>query len=121
MNTLNTILDKLDLFATLQKDWDDDGAEIIESDVINTAKEFLKTLYKQKEPIYHPEVDPCCNGTIDISWHTENQQILINIKKGGKTIGYYGENKENNSVIKNTISFENIHIELLPWLKLIYG
>ena len=94
MNILDTVIKRLDSFSLLETDWDQDGAEIIDTNVINTAKEFLKALYSQKELLYHPEVDPCCNGTIDILWHTDNHQLLINIKKDCKTIGYYGENKK---------------------------
>lgn len=120
MSTLNELFKRLEIFSTLEKDWDDDGAETINSNVINTVKEFLTTLYNQTTLLYHPEINPCPDGSIDMSWHTDNQQLLINFKKDGETIGYYGENKNNNTTIKNTIIKNSIGVELLPWMKWVY-
>jgi len=88
----------------LEDNWDYLGASSISQDLYMETIRFLLMysmyIYEnyQKTVIQSPEINPCSNGTIDLSWRTQKARMLINVKKKGDVFlasfyGYYTENR----------------------------
>jgi hypothetical protein len=66
--------------------WDGENALPITNEIDTKAIDFIKA-----NCVNHmlPDINPCCDNTIDLSWRTENVRLLINI--ASDKISYYGD------------------------------
>lgn len=107
----------------LQDDWDDNGAIPIKKIVYNTALEFLinysNALDQKGFLLKTPEINPCRNGSVDLSWRTNNARMLINIQETPKGIlaYYYGDINKGDEPIKGNVQTEKIASHLLVWME----
>ena len=108
----------------LKMGWDSENAKIIDSNIWETAVIFLiqysSYIFQEFNGIIEtPEINPCIDGSIDMSWRTLKFRLLINIKKSDqKTIAYYyGDQYNNINPIKGNVTTEVITEYLAVWMK----
>jgi hypothetical protein len=107
----------------LQEGWDDNRARKISSEIWTTSAKFLlryaEFVKKNLETIIEPpEINPCINGSIDLSWRTKGARLLINIRREGNDLlaFYYGD-KYNKEAIKGAVSTIGVESHLGIWMK----
>jgi hypothetical protein len=81
----------------LEPDWDGTGSDAYDADTWNAATGFLaaQAAYalnaRAKIPV--PDIAPGPNGSIDLVWQEADFRLLLNVPRGGKSIGYWGQNR----------------------------
>ena len=109
----------------LEKDWDSEGAVKIDINIFLSSIKFLveysNYIYRNRGlVIASPEINPCINGTIDLSWRTSKVRLLINIRFSelkAMSAYYYGDFYNNMSPIKGSISVNEFSEFLAIWMK----
>ena len=122
---LENLIKKANRILELKFDWDDDGAEPIDSKLFGTTITFLRDYYYYllknfNNQISLPEISPCPDGSIDLDWHTPNAQLLINISKNnekGDFIAHYYGDRFNDEVTKGSIPTHTFSESLAVWMK----
>lgn len=84
--------------------------------LVDYSSEIFKT---SQIIIPSPEINPCPDGTIDLSWRTQNHRLLINIKNVDEEIRayYYGDNIDGTCPIKGYLLTSNIETFFAEWMK----
>jgi len=109
----------------LEVGWDGEEAKIITPEIYNSSIQFLRT-YSQyifqhlgEIIIRSPEINPGRDGSIDLSWITENARMLINIKEyqGHPHVFFYGDHHENKNPLKGNIPAVDFEEALAVWMK----
>lgn len=108
----------------LEKGWDEENAMRIDSNLWTKAVKFLCS-YAQyisnnfERVLETPEINPCKDGSIDLSWRTTSSRMLINIRQTGKdTLAYYYSDLYNNiQPNKGWVKLEPIDPSLSIWMK----
>lgn len=90
---LENLIEKSSYIKDLKFSWDDDGAKIIEVETWNKSVKILENIFEEVRKNYNkyiilPDINPCRNGSIDISFDSKGYALLINISDEG--IYYYG-------------------------------
>ncbi|MEX1120653.1 MAG: hypothetical protein WED82_00870 [Balneolales bacterium] len=108
----------------LPEDWDEQGAAAIDEALYEVSIGFLlkyaEYLLTEKHIIIEsPEINPTRNGSVDLSWSTDNARMLINIRrKGGEMIAYYyGDLRDDKDVVKGSVSANKITDSLAVWME----
>lgn len=109
----------------LENDWDNMGGIPISSDLYSKAIDFLLMyaiyIYKDdnKTVIQSPEINPCCNGSIDFSWSTTGARMLVNIKyKNEKYMAsFFGYPNSTKLPIEGLIDINNVDKDTASWMK----
>ena len=125
---LDKIKDEIELSKSLlllEKDWDSEGAVKIDINIFLSSIKFLveysNYIYRNRGlVIASPEINPCINGTIDLSWRTSKVRLLINIRFSelkAMSAYYYGDFYNNMSPIKGSISVNEFSEFLAIWMK----
>jgi len=104
--------------------WDGNGAAAIDS---NTYRNSLQLLIDYSLALYNvhgvvmdcPEINPCVDGSIDISWRTKLARLLINIKSvnGVTKVLFYRDHHYNKQSNKGELSLDTIDESFLVWMK----
>lgn len=125
--TLKHIADEIEasnFIKKLEVNWDGENAKKIGPNIWTAAIKFLieYSIYISKALntiIQAPEINPCKDDSIDLSWRSIKSRLLINIRLvNGKFIAYYyGDNYNNNDPIKGSVSTETISEFLAVWMK----
>jgi len=108
---------------TLKDDWDEDGANGINETIYVRAIETLirysdNILDTYKTAIKAPYISLGRDGSIDLDWSTPNNQLLITILNTGNfNLHYYGDDGNNNTVIKGTLEGLVINDDLSHWMR----
>jgi hypothetical protein len=108
-----------------EDDWNNDGACKIDTKIYLHAIKFLieysKYLKKLGFIISSPDIDPCPDGTIDLSWNTDKARLLINFRIVDEDIlGYfYGDLLNNISPIKGSFKVNEFCDYLAIWMKVL--
>jgi hypothetical protein len=104
------------------EDWDGEGAPAIKREIWERATTFLINYVSSIENLYHivvesPEINPCPDGSIDLSWRTTEARMLINIRNTheGKAF-YYGDLYEDKNSIKGNVNTEKVELHLAAWM-----
>lgn len=125
INPLENLIENAKSILNLPFDWNDEGALTIDETTFNNSTSFLKQYvnfisnYLNTE-IKLPEINPCPDGSIDLEWHTDNAQLLINIrqdKEGNYTAFYYGDRHNNKMQIKGSTPVNEFSEHLAVWMK----
>jgi hypothetical protein len=110
----------------LQENWDENGALPISPKVYLKAIVFLTTYAKQifnihKTIIQSPEINPCPDGSIDLSWRTDLVRLLINfrIKDDQVTAVFYRDHYNNQNSNKGSLTLDTIDESFFVWMKLL--
>lgn len=108
----------------LTNNWDEDGAQQISKETLDTAATFLKSYADYLSLTYNveidaPEINPVKNGSIDLEWHTQGAQMLINIrrKEGQYYAFYYGDRYNDKMPIKGNVPMSEFSESLAVWMK----
>lgn len=117
-------IERSERLKTLGKNWDLQGADPVDLEVYESAVTFLRSyseylLNVSRVRIATPEINPCRNGTIDLSWRTDRARMLINIrrKENEMTAFYYGDLKNDNEPIKGHVPANKIANHLAIWME----
>lgn len=107
----------------LDNNWDDDGAAAILPSTYESMSTFLSNhlvflLTEHNTIIINPEISPCRDGSIDLSWRTKDAELLVNIKAKGSVIAsYYGNLNGKGNSIKGFVTSHEIAMDLGLWMK----
>ncbi len=94
---MNPILDEIKNafdYLDYKEHWDDENAKPINEKCFVEAINFLLYYLNNKIEIVDPEINPCPNGTIDISFRNEKNKarLLINFRED--EFAWYGDVNE---------------------------
>lgn len=123
-NPLEDLIVNSKLLLDLEADWDQEGALQIDQEIYAASVDFLRAYYNHIKAtsysIQLPEINPCPDGTVDLEWHTEHAQLLINFrrdKEGAITAFYYGDQFSNKEPIKGSVAAIGVKEHLAAWMK----
>lgn len=109
----------------LEEDWDQQGAKRIKVPLFNTAAVFLRTYDKYLgsvgKQLIAPEINPCPDGSIDLSWRTAYARLLINIneREGVTYANFYGDKFNDRFQFKGQTEANEFFESLASWMKFI--
>ncbi|WP_439882666.1 hypothetical protein ACSX1A_05740 [Pontibacter sp. MBLB2868] len=107
----------------LEEGWDDENAKEISiiswyrtiSFLVNYSSYIFDT-YQLK--ISAPEINPCRDGSIDLSWRTNTARMLINISNADNMIASYYADKYNSlNSIEGLVETDKVQEFLASWMK----
>jgi hypothetical protein len=105
----------------LEKDWDEDGALAISEIAFNNALLFLHVLFKKSgNLILAPDINPVCNGGVDIAWRNKNGFRLLLHFTPKNTVSWFGDNGRDKNVVKGNIIIHNsraFNLALFGWIE----
>ncbi len=108
----------------LEDDWDNMGAAAIKFDTYISAINFLirysNTLVDlHSTVITSPEINPCFDGSIDLSWKTDKVRLLINFKMVENSVRaiYYRDFYDNKNSSKGSLPLDELNESFLVWMK----
>ncbi|MFN3489450.1 MAG: hypothetical protein ACK4YV_09965 [Emticicia sp.] len=110
---------------SLGDNWDEEGALAIPEDIWKRAIKFLKNyseyiLQDKFISIQAPQINPCRDGSIDLSWRTPKARMLINFKNDKSDLAhYYGDYYNNINSIKGYVKTDEIQEFLATWMKIL--
>lgn len=123
LHIANTIEQSKEILE-LELDWDGFNAAPINNETWILAVTFLINyskfiLDKFDTVILSPEINPCKNGTLDLTWKTKRARFLLNIKAPHNPVfaSYYGDLLNNQQPIKSSLSDNSIIEYLAFWMK----
>jgi hypothetical protein len=123
---LREIFDEIEhskYIATLKNNWDEDGALPIPTVIYWTAIDLLvnysEQLLEKNIIIRAPEINPAPNGSIHLSWRTEQARLLISLKlnNGEPQALFYRDNHNNKGSNKGELPLSGIDESFLVWMK----
>lgn len=122
-DVLNEIIDSK-YILDLNDDWDGEGSPSFSKELYQDAIQFLIDYSIALFNVYNivmdvPEINPCRNGSIDISWRSSLVRLLINFKQvaGETKILFYRDHYQNKQSNKGDLSLNNIDESFLIWMK----
>lgn len=108
----------------LKVDWDAENGLAISKEIYLAAIQFLKTytnyvLTEFSIAIDAPEINPCRDGSVDLSWRTNRARMLVNIKmdKGIPHAFFYGDYYQNTKPFKGNLPANEFEEALAVWMK----
>jgi|GEM_PF-3831411 len=121
VHILNEIEDSSNIID-LDKNWDDEGALQISFNTWEKATLFIsnysKWIYNNQNIIINePDIAAVSDGSIDLTWSSEQARLLVNIKEAETTASYYGDYFTENNNIKGNIPINEINEFFAYWLK----
>lgn len=96
---------------TLPPDWDANGGDPIEMEVVNAAFAFIPTVLEAGSPA--PWVVPMSDGGIQLEWHTQGAELEVAIAPNRSITGYWyceSEGKEDEFEIDNDLTLIKTYI-----------
>lgn len=122
VHILNEIEDSSNIID-LDKNWDDEGALQISYETWEKASLFISNYSKwiynnQNIIISEPDIAAVSDGSIDLTWSSEQARLLVNIKAIEITASYYGDYFTENNNIKGNIPINEINEFFAYWLKI---
>lgn len=125
---LERAIDDAKEILNLEDDWNGEGAEQISPEIFDVASNFLRrydSYLKEtfKIDLLVPEINPCPNGTIDLSWRSPSARLLVNIKfiEGQYYAYFYGDRYNNKSPLKGNTQTEELSEGLAILMKSLYA
>lgn len=107
----------------LESGWDgmnaDNITHVVWSLSIQMILKYSKSILESKNIVIdEPDINPCPNGSIDLSWRSQEYALLINISKNSSkyVCSYYGKSYETDEDIKNINDPLDIDKELEFWI-----
>lgn len=107
---ISTTINNSNYLLKLEEDWDSDGAlginELVYYRAIKLLVTYSKSILKNFEiAIKSPDISAGRDGSIDLNWKNENSGMLITILNTPDfNIHYYGDDGNNNTVIKGFLT-----------------
>lgn len=122
VHILNEIEDSSNIID-LDKNWDDEGALQISYETWEKATLFISNYSKwiynnQNIIISEPDIAAVSDGSVDLTWSSEQARLLVNIKEAETTASYYGDYFTENNNIKGNIPINEINEFFAYWLKI---
>lgn len=109
---------------SLETGWDDGGAQPIQRETWQQANGFLLRYAARIFNVFSlvlpvPDINPCPNGSIDLSWRTKSARMLVNVRmENGEMLAFfYGDLYENKMPIKGNVPAETVEDHLACWMK----
>ncbi len=124
-NRILKVINESKSLLSLGENWDDEGALAIPKIVWERAMDFLKNYsqyitQKKTINIQAPQINPCRDGSIDLSWRTPKARMLINFKNDDSGLAhYYGDYYNNINSIKGYVKTDEIQEFLATWMKVL--
>lgn len=121
---LVSLIEQSKYIMSLEFGWDEENAQPTDPEIWKTAIKFLihyaADIMEDSERILElPEINPCKDGTIDLSWRTSRARMLINFKRSehGILAYYYGDFYKNERPVKGWVNTDTVDIYLSMWMR----
>ncbi len=107
----------------LKEDWDEDGAVAIDPIIYYKAVETLTEYSINVFNVYNvaidsPYISAGRDGSINMEWNKPNATLLLTILNSPNfNLHYYGDDGNNNTVIKGIINEPSINEDLSHWMR----
>lgn len=86
----------------LEEGWNENGSPKINRKSFSMAIEALMRMINQIGITENPEINPCPDGSVDISWRTKNKTRLLINMRDEKMFWYGDDGKEGDKIEGNT-------------------
>lgn len=123
LNEIAEEIESSEFILDLKDDWDNQGGLPVKREVYFASIKFLiqysRFLFEKGVVIDAPEIDPCTDGSVDLSWRTANARLLINFRKTDKGLlaYFYGDLYQNEAPTKGNVPVEMFSESLAVWMK----
>lgn len=87
LKKLIDLLEKAGDLLNLEDGWDDENGKRVDFDSHIYAIGLIHIVLNNVVP----DINPCCDGTLDLSWRAEGVKLLVNVK--GDQVAFYGDSK----------------------------
>ena len=121
---IEKVIEEALYIKSLPDNWDEEGAQKISEEIFTSTAAFLRYcsnyLYIGAGIILPaPEINPCKDGSIDLSWRTGTARLLINIRmqEGALYAFFYGDRYNNKMPIKGNFPLSEFSESLAAWMK----
>src|SRR5690606_12440504 len=108
----------------LEDNWDQEGAKKVEDSVYLSSIDFLVNystyIYNNSRIIIDaPEINPCADGSIDLSWRSAKLRLLINFKPSADGIkaNFYGDLYDPAKSMQGYIDLTQFQNSFAEWMK----
>jgi hypothetical protein len=86
---MDEAIERARVILTWPDDWDGEGSPAYQEETLEAAARFLAHGHGRGLP--EPQVWAGPDGSVDISWHANGLDVLINVPPAGGSIGFSGE------------------------------
>jgi hypothetical protein len=121
---LMNLIERSKYILSLESGWDEENALVIDKEIWKVTCKFIiqytTEIYENYNKIINePEINPCRDGTIDLSWRSSQNRLLINLRYSENVIRayYYGDFYKDKKSIKGWINTNVIDPSFLLWMK----
>lgn len=121
LKQLASLIEDSKYLLSLKAGWDEENARPVDPDIWKSAAKFLiqcaADIFDSTDRVIEmPEINPCKDGSIDLSWRTKKARMLINFRKENNLIMayYYGDFYRNKNAFKGSVSAEVVE----PWVRM---
>ena len=104
--------------------WDAENALPVDKEIWLQASGFLLRYALRVFNLFSlaldaPDINPCPNGSIDLSWRTKSARMLVNIRKENSEMlaFFYGDLYGNKMPIKGNVPAGTVEDHLACWMK----
>ncbi len=98
---LEEALSRLDRLAALGPGWDGDKAKMVSPSVVEAVRLFVSTQVI-RDAKFKPELVPTFDGGIQLEWHTEAVDLIIECEHFG-SVTYYSSDIEFDEVLEGSL------------------
>jgi hypothetical protein len=81
---MDKAIERSNTLGRLKEGWDDESALPIKWGTLQKAHAFLRFAEYHDLEIPVPDINPVCDGSVDLEWHTEACHVLINFPEDDK-------------------------------------
>ncbi len=117
-------IDNSKSLLSLQAGWNEEDALPVDREVWLHATGFLMRYALRVFNLFSvsvdaPDINPCPNGSIDLSWRTKSARMLINVRreKGEMLAFFYGDLYHDKMPIKGNVPADTVEDHLACWMK----
>lgn len=121
---IETAIEEASDLPLLPDNWNEEGAKAISTELFDNAVNFLRTYNKflgttYKVSLPAPEINPCPDGSIDLSWRSKHARMLINIRIHDNIphAFFYGDRYNNKMPVKGNTPVADFSEGLAAWMK----
>lgn len=107
----------------LERGWDEEDALPIPLNTWQFCTHLLRGLadhisHNYATRINTPEINPCIDGSLDLSWKLDRARLLINVRPGNPaTASYYGDYYNDDCQIKGSFEVGTFEEVLADWMQ----
>ena len=105
---------------SLEDNWDGEGSsaysQVTWERAINFLRVHVNAMFEESGRVIIPKILPGPDGSIDLHWHTEDLELLVNVPLNDGPVSFYGDDFSDGNTIKGTFNLKSVSKVLVQWL-----